>query len=893
MEISTIYITNKNITTVKRFPDIPADNTYDYYLYLYTTDFDSNISNVFVIKENYNMFLNGMSNAKINIANIYYPETQYFGEINDFLNSTIIYNPTNSQHGNYIMNDYILTVEDYIKTTTSIYISKKYNYPVTDKTYISLDNNILYRYVIDGYLKLLVNVDNRIKELVDQKITESAVYQLFLSDYEYLIDGIKLTSYFYDTLVNEFFNKYMINGYYYFNSFKDYNSFSTNIIPQYSSFSQFINNIIDNDSILTTTHGILLKTYLYYNYGNQLLCPFTSNANVLTSSSIRDTQFDYSNIQILTNKLSNNTVYATYDVNNIVSFLKEVQSNQFNIKNFQYKMNPHLYYSYLNLGYIENLLSLNLYGNIDFNIKNYTNFEYSDIDNLISNVAKFYTGNTTIPTLANIIINVSTNSNIYANIIGYTTITDNLLKNSGNITNYYMNDLVTISNNRIPDSTVSQQHINLCNKVASDVKVLIKYFNDYVENIQTLRYILLNDVSITENQLYLNLNLPNFSSFAAKNVNDYKLQYFSSNDMYSVLNTYRTTYTYDDLLIAFDNDTQNYYDYLVSINNTTQIGSSMKDITDKTAILYSNADIYKLINTRNSFGKIEIPDLSNIKATLINSKDQFVIYYNEYLNNRKILDIKDDIELKTFNNTIKNINISSGSYVPSLSSMNQFDVFNRKYFGYIVDKENDYVYDTSKNTHSLFKATSSNIISNNDYFNIPVLDTISYDNYRKTYEYQLKRIQSYFFNKVHNNDLDLNYLKPFYALENNDMYRLNPILIQQTNKFYNYDIPEYVSANIITLNKLDNNYNTLDYNVKRIMENSVYYIETLKILDNYLQNNFTNDNVSYMKQFLGNSIVYLNYTTNSDEGSIKVQNKSPYSLLNWGNISFISFIIST
>ena len=41
-----------------------------------------------------------------------------------------------------------------------------------------------------------------------------------------------------------------------------------------------------------------------------------------------------------------------YDVANIKTYLNTVSSTTFPFQNFKYDMNPHLYYAYLNLGYI-------------------------------------------------------------------------------------------------------------------------------------------------------------------------------------------------------------------------------------------------------------------------------------------------------------------------------------------------------------------------------------------------------------------------------------------------------------------------------------------------------------------------------------------------------------
>ena len=60
----------------------------------------------------------------------------------------------------------------------------------------------------------------------------------------------------------------------------------------------------------------------------------------------------------------------------------------------------------------------------------------------------------------------------------------------------------------------------------------------------------------------------------------------------------------------------------------------------------------------------------------------------------------------------------------------------------------------------------------------------------------------------------------------------NPIFISQLNRFNNYDISDNIVSNIINYTKIDNNFNQSDFNIQRITNNSSYYINTLKILDN-------------------------------------------------------------
>ena len=49
---------------------------------------------------------------------------------------------------------------------------------------------------------------------------------------------------------------------------------------------------------------------------------------------------------------------------------------------------------------------------------------------------------------------------------------------------------------------------------------------------------------------------------------------------------------------------------------------------------------------------------------------------------------------------------------------------------------------------------------------------------------------------------------------------IDEFISKLANKLYNNEIPSYISSNIITLTKLDNNFNELDYNVNRIINNN-------------------------------------------------------------------------
>ena len=184
-------------------------------------------------------------------------------------------------------------------------------------------------------------------------------------------------------------------------------------------------------------------------------------------------------------------------------------------------------------------------------------------------------------------------------------------------------------------------------------------------------------------------------------------------------------------------------------------------------------------------------------------------------------------------------------------------------------------------------------------YNIPLLDTNIYENFCKTYEYQIRRIQSYFLNDVEGkNTSDLNYLKPFYAIENEDIRFYNPLFIGQINKYFNYEIPSTVVNDIGSLYKLDGNFNLRDYKIQRMTNNAVFYAEVLKILDTtvvrstgvYLINNtpLNSNQLNYIFNFLTNNIVYQNYVRNADTGTEQYSYKDPYSLVSFGDITFFS-----
>jgi len=893
--ITSLQLTSSNYHTIS---DVN-------YLYLYLNQFNSDI---FLIKPKYTLTYTNTTIYTANIINVSYANKIYAQDLPIFMNSGALLNDGVSIHGNYILEDFIYGLYNSINTNAEKYINNKYSNildNITNNSDINvlslLDTNLLYKDITIEFHNLINIINVRINSLVTNIPSNVNQYIIFMSDFEYLTDGIKLTNYFYNNIVINFFDKSMINGYYYINSFAtetNYSNIYTSNVSNStncSSFSKFINNIIDTDPVAPFLYTQLLKTYLYYNYGNQL--NYSNNNNQLNVSSIRDTSFSNSSVHTLNTNLINlsgsSGSSSVYDLSNVIGYLNNVTSSQFQSQTYQYNINPHLYYSYLNLGYIENLLSLNTYGNINLEIKNYTNFKYSDIDNVITSVLGFYSGtsNISINGIGNVVLTPGTQ--FYSNITAYSSVTQNVLTYNNNTTNTILNDLVTYSIYRVPTSGVSQNLINNCNIFAQDVKNLIMYFNDYLDNLQVLRFIQLNDTTITSLELYNNLQITNYSSLSSNNINDYIIQYYSSITMYNSINTFRSSYIYNDLITAFDTDSQNYYNYLISINNTITIGSSLKKISDITGILYPQADIYNLVNTQDLYGQIAISNLANINTYLVDSKNIFTNYYTEYINNRSILNLQDNIELNTINNTIKSLNLNSGLYTPTLSSMDQFTVYERQLFGYNIDTNQDYIFNSTCSYTHAFSNIST--LSNIQYYNIPILDTNIYETFAKTYEYQLKRIQSYFFTDVPDlnktqilNDTDLNYLKPFYALENIDAYYYNPILIGQINNLYNSDIPSHVIADIKRSIKLDNN-NMLDYKIQRIINNLTFFIETLKIIDNLnTGTSMTSDNLNYIKSFLNNNIIYTDYEINVELGTRKYNYKDPFTIIDSGTIKFFT-----
>ena len=899
-EVATFYVNANNFV---------RSGTFVFNMNLYLSDFGSNISNIFLLKNSYTLStdINGA-----NITSITYADTTYTEDVNTFISQDFLYNDGSTICGNYILEDYIINLYSYMNVTYKKYLTSK-KYTSTIDILQIMDIKILYKYSSYNNHFLFNDVDGRINYLISDIITSGGSYITFLSDFEYITDSINLNHYLYDDLISSFYDTGMIDGYYFVNSFANVLILNPNIVSSHTSFTKFMSNITNTDSFLKKPEGQLFNGYLYYVYGSQL-----DEKNLANIGSIRCEDFNYANILTLGNILKSGTNLDVYDTSNVSTYLSSnINPTYFNYKYFQYDMNPHLYYSYLNMGYIENLLSLSTFGNIDLQISNYSNFKYSDIDNVITNVLKFYEGLGIDPDarIGTIIMNKTlgpsaaplTYVSLYSNIAGYSTIKDNILTYEANITssldiNIYLSDLVRYSTYRIyADLDQSAALIDNANIYVQDVKNLIMYFNDYLDNLQYIRYILLNDTTITNTALSTKLQITSYSNLDTLGINDYTLEYYISNDVYLSLNNYRTTYLYSDVLTGFDNDSKNYYDYLISISDTVKIGSSLKDILDKTSTLFPDVDIYTISNTRELYGNVYIDDHDKVQIYLIEQSNIFTNYYNEYVNNSYVLNLKDDIELNTINNSIKSINLSSNQYIPTLSTMDQFGVYNRKLFGYNVSSNSDIIYDTTASLTYLF-TTQSNL-ANVETYTIPFLDSYIYDNYYKTYEYQLKRIQSYFFNNVHTpNDSDLSYLKPYYALENYDTNNYNPVFIMQVNKLYNSDIPSYISSNITTLTKLDNNFNELDYNVNRIINNSMYYVETLKILD-YISNNngnlntvtynaninvqslMSNSNINTIVSFLSNTVIYTNYTRNFENDK---SNMNPYSISNIGNITIFT-----
>ena len=899
-EVATFYVNANNFV---------RSGTFVFNMNLYLSDFGSNISNIFLLKNSYTL---STDTNGANIKSITYADTTYTEDVNTFISQDFLYNDGSTICGNYILEDYIINLYSYMNVTYNKYLTSK-KYTSTIDILQILDIKILYKYSSYNNHFLFNDVDGRIRYLINDIITSGGSYITFLSDFEYVTDAINLNHYLYDDLISSFYDIGMINGYYFVNSFANVLILNPNIVLSHTSFTKFMSNITNTDSFSEKPEGQLFNGYLYYVYGSQL-----DEKNLANIGSIRCEDFNYANILTLGNILKTGTNLNVYDTSNVSTYLSSnINPTYFNYKYFQYDMNPHLYYSYLNMGYIENLLSLSTFGNIDLQISNYSNFKYSDIDNVITNVLKFYEGLGIDPDarIGTIIMNKTlgpsaaplTYVSLYSNIAGYSTIKDNILTYEANITssldiNIYLSDLVRYSTYRIY-AVLDQSGglIDNANIYVSDVKKLIMYFNDYLDNLQYIRYILLNDTTITSTALSTKLQITSYSNLDTLGINDYSLEYYVSNDVYLALNNYRTTYIYNDVLTGFDNDSENYYDYLISISDTVKIGSSLKDILDKTSTLFPDVDIYTISNTRELYGNVYIDDHDKVQTYLIEQSNIFTNYYNEYVNNSYVLSLKDDIELNTINNSIKSINLSSNQYIPTLSTMDQFGVYNRKLFGYNVSSNSDIIYDTTASLTYLF-TTQSNL-ANVDTYTVPYLDSYIYDNYYKTYEYQLKRIQSYFFNNVHTpNDSDLSYLKPYYALENYDTNNYNPVFIMQVNKLYNSDIPSYISSNITTLTKLDNNFNELDYNVNRIINNSMYYVETLKILD-YISNNngnlntviynantnvqslMSNSNINTIVSFLSNTVIYTNYTRNFENDK---SNMNPYSIANIGNITIFT-----
>jgi hypothetical protein len=867
--------------------DIILNNSNIYHVYLYLNNYNSsNVEALFNIYPDYQLSYN---NTISNITNITYADTNYFNDLNIFLQKTNLYNQEGNLVSNYILEDYLFNLLEYYKKTYQIYLQFK-KYYLSDGSDILpiISKNILYKYVIINTHQLFIDINNRINKLITLIQQPEGINFLILSDFLYLTNAIKINSYLYDRTISTFYNKYMYNKYFYVNSFSNYSLLTIlgdGIIlntPTYEYFSSFINYTLNADPFFNTNYGDIFKTYIYYIYGSQLLT--TYGIQTFQVGSIQDDSFNYSNIINMTNLLNTyGPINGIYDYNGITSYFNTINSTIFNNKGYQFKMNPHLYYSYLNLGYIENIISLVTTGNIDLNINSYSNFSYSNIDSLTTTVMGYYTGLSNINGFGNIIL--LEGNNFYSNVITNSTIKNNILTTENNEINLILNDLVNYSSYRIPTNGVNSTLLYTCNAFITDINQLLIYFNDNIDNIQFIRYILLNDTTLSSSQLSSQLNIPNYTSLDKQQINDYSLQYFISNGVYTSISNYRTTYTYNDLLTGFDIDVSNYYNYLTTINNSANIGSSLKSFSDEVSYQYSNADIYELINHTRVYGQIIISNISDVNTYILNSKNVFQNYYNEYNNNKQVLDIRDDIELNTFNNTIKNINLTSGQYNGSLSSMDQFKVYDRKLFGYIVDPTADYIFDSTSSVTHVFNTQSN--IADISYYNIPILDTNIYDQHHKTYYYQLKKLQSYFFNDVYGlNDTDLNYIKPYYALENTDNYYYNQLYISQINKLYNYDIPSYISANIISSLKLDHNFNLLDYDTNRIMNNGIYYLDTLKMLDNI--ESFSMSNVKTMVNFLENNIIYTNYVLNCEKNSLKYKYKQPYSLVDWGTIIFFS-----
>jgi hypothetical protein len=860
------------------------------YIFIYIADLDvNNINDPFLLKYNYYMeYVSNTITYRSVVKSIEYIDTNYTDDLTMFINGTTLLNPNKTIHGNYIYTDYILSLYDYLDVIYNIYLSNKYN---ATNILTILNPNLLYKYVTVGYHNFINILNARLKIVIAQQTVDTSTYLTLLTDYEYLTNTLKVNDYFYNTIINDYYNRNMINGYNFHNSYSNVNTQVSNMIHTHTSFSNFINSKIDTDlNINQTSYGIILKTYLYYNAGSQLEFQYFSATNQflkLATVGIRDPIFNTTTIANLNANLIANSS-SIYDGSNIANYLNSVDPINYNSTNYQFKMNPHLYYSYLNLGYIENLLSLDTYGNIDLPIKNYTDFTYSDIDNVIASVLGFYTGQSYSYEL-NGVIYMDPTTTFYSNVLLNTSIKNELLIQANISNSIILNDLVYYSSHRYPTTGASPRLISMCNVYVTDVKEIIKYFNDNIDNLEYIRFILLNDTSISGDILYNKIHVSKYSDFNSNGINDYTLQYFSSDLIYQYINKYRSSYGYNTLLSGFDTDSQAYYDYIVSINNSILIGSSLKQIYDKISLLYSGIDVYTLVGRSRTYENISVNGLDSVKTYIINTKQDYSNNYNKYLNNKSLLDLQDNVELNTINDTIKNINIRSGEYIPSLSSIDQFNEYNRYLFGYKVDTNVDYIYDVSASVTHIFSKASN--IANIELYNIPLLTFDSYETFSKTYEFQLRRIKSYFNTDTKNlNDDDIEYLKSLYALENKDVYYYDILYIPQINKLYNYDIPSDISANIADNNKLDNNFNQPNYNIDRNINNANYYAQTLKILDTGV---ITQADLTYMINFLTNNVIYVGYKINSDTGTRIYTYKDPYSLVDFGTITFFSTSLDT
>ena len=107
---------------------------------------------------------------------------------------------------------------------------------------------------------------------------------------------------------------------------------------------------------------------------------------------------------------------------------------------------------------------------------------------------------------------------LYSNIITNSTLKNNVLTTEKNSINLILNDLVNYSTYRIPTTGVNASLIYTCNAFVTDVKQLFTYFNDTLDNLQFIRYILLNDTTLSGTQLSINLNIPNYTSLDQQNI---------------------------------------------------------------------------------------------------------------------------------------------------------------------------------------------------------------------------------------------------------------------------------------------------------------------------------------------------------------------------------------